>query len=93
MVSPELADLLGLPASRGVATLEVEAGGPAAAGGLQPFDVITAAGGQNTPSIAALRRVVRGAEIGERLALTVLRHGRLHEMVVRVRELPSVVTR
>lgn len=93
VVRPELADLLGLPAARGVATLEVEAGGPAAAAGLQPFDVITAAGGQNTPSIAALRRVVRGAEVGERLALTVLRHGSLHETAVRVRELPSVVTR
>ncbi|MDA8344607.1 MAG: trypsin-like peptidase domain-containing protein [Thermaerobacter sp.] len=93
VVSPELAQLLELPAARGVATLEVEPGGPADAAGLLPFDVITAAGGEKTPSIAALRRVVRGTEVGDRLVLSVLRHGELQEASIRVRELPPVVTR
>lgn len=93
VVAPELAQLLGLPAARGVATLEVEPGGPADAAGLEPFDVITAAGGETTPTIAALRRVVRRTAVGERLALSVLRHGDVRDVTVRVRELPPVVMR
>ena len=93
VVAPELAQLLELPAARGVATLEVEPGGPADAAGLEPFDVITAAGGEATPTIAALRRVVRRTAVGERLALSVLRHGDVRDVTVRVRELPPVVMR
>jgi S1-C subfamily serine protease len=93
VVSPELASLLGLPAARGVVALEVEPGGPADAAGLLTLDVITAAGGVATPSIAALRRIVRGTEVGERLALSVLRHGNLREVSVRIRELPPVLAR
>ncbi len=93
VVSPELASLLGLPASRGVVALEVDPDGPADAAGLMPFDVITAADGEGTPSIAALRRIVRGTEVGERLQLSVLRHGNLRDVPVRVRELPPVFTR
>ena len=93
VVAPELAQLLGLPAARGVATLEVEPGGPADAAGLEPFDVITAAGGETTPTIAALRRVVRRTAVGERLALSVLRYGDVRDVTVRVRELPPVVMR
>jgi len=93
VVSPEIARLLDLPAQRGVVTVTVEEGGPAAIAGLMPFDVITGAGGVPTPSLAALRRVVRGTPVGFELELKILRHGTLMLQDVRVRELPPVYTR
>ncbi len=93
VVSPEIARLLDLPAQRGVVTVTVEEGGPAAIAGLMPFDVITAAGGVPIPSLAALRRVVRGTPVGQELELKILRHGTLMMQGVRVRELPPVYTR
>ena len=93
VVTPEIARMLDLPAERGVVAVAVEEGGPADAGGLKEFDVITAASGVQTPSLAALRRVVRGTSVGDELELKILRHGVLMVREVRVRELPSVYTR
>jgi len=93
VVRPELARLLDLPAERGVAAVGVEEGGPADRAGLMPFDVITEAGGVPTPSLAALRRVVRGTPVGRELELKILRHGVLMMRDVRVAELPQVYTR
>lgn len=93
VVPPEIAALLELPEARGVVALEVEADGPADLAGLSPFDVITAAGDARTPSLAALRRVVRATPVGERLGLSVLRHGRIVQVPLRVQELPPVFTR
>lgn len=93
VVSPEIASLLELPEQRGVVAVTVEEGGPADLAGLVPFDVITAAGNVATPSLAALRRVVRGTAVGQELELKILRHGSPMPRAVRVRELPSVYTR
>ncbi len=93
VVSPELARLLELPEARGVMTLEVEPGGPAKRAGLRPFDVITSAGAAKTPSLAALRRIVRAAGVGEQIELGVLRGGRVRHIAVAVQELPPVLLR
>ncbi len=93
VVAPEIASLLDLPEQRGVVAVAVEEGGPAEAAGLIPFDVITSAGGTPTPSLAALRRVVRATPVGEGLELSILRHGSPVQRTVRVRELPPVYTR
>lgn len=91
VVDPAFAALLGLPVTRGVAIMEVDPRGPAAAAGLRSFDLIAAVGGTPTPSMAALRKAVRKSEVGSLLNLTVLRGGRLIEVPVRVAELPPAL--
>jgi len=93
VVPPEVAGLLGLPEQRGVALIEVEPDGPADLAGLVPFDVITGVDGQPTPSLAALRRVVRATPVGQTVELAVLRSGDVARVPLRVRELPQVYTR
>ena len=87
-VDPIVARLLDLPGSRGVAITEVDAYGPAGKAGLRPLDVIIAAGGTPTPSMTALRKVVRKSTIASRLELSVLRRGEAETVAVRVEELP-----
>lgn len=91
VVDPTIARALDLPATRGVAIMDLEPSGPAGRAGLRPMDVITAAGGNPTPTMAELRKVVRRTAVGDRLVLDVLRHGHLQTMPVLVAELPRQV--
>lgn len=88
VVDPVLARALELPATRGVVIWEVDPRGPAARAGLAPMEMITAAGGIPTPTMADLRKVVRRAPVGEHLVLDVLRRGELEQVAVPVAELP-----
>ncbi len=88
VVDPVIARALDLPASRGVAVAEADPGGPAARAGLRPLDVITAANGIPTPTMADLRKLVRRTPVGHRLVLDVLRRGDLEQVAVQVAELP-----
>ncbi|BDG60859.1 S1C family serine protease [Caldinitratiruptor microaerophilus] len=89
VIDPALVRALDLPAGRGVAVLEVDPYGPAAGSGLEPLDLITAAGDQPTPTIAALRRVIRRTPVGTPLVLEVLRGSGLVRLSVVVGELPQ----
>jgi S1-C subfamily serine protease len=87
VIDPVMARALDLP-ERGVVVAGVEPGGPAAWAGLQEFDMITAVGGVPTPSIQALRRQIRRAEVGSAVRLDLLRSGRVLQREVRVAEMP-----
>ncbi len=88
VIDPIVARALDLP-SRGVVVAGVEPGGPSARAGLQEFDMIIAAGGTKTPSMAALRREIRRTEVGQALTLELLRAGKIVEREVRVDEMPT----
>ena len=90
VIDPVIARALDLP-ERGVIVAGVESGGPADRAGLQEFDLITAAGGRPTPSIQALRRQIRRAEVGDLLSLDLLRGGRLVRRELRVHEMPPAL--
>jgi len=89
-LTPGLADILGLPAERGVLVAEVVPGGPADAGGLRggdrqvlvqgiPFvvggDIVTAIDGEPVEDMEALAVAVAEASPGDRWELTVRRDG------------------
>jgi serine protease Do len=87
VIDPVMARALDLP-ERGVIVAGVEPSGPAAGADLQEFDMITAAGGVPTPSMQALRRQIRRAEVGSTIRLDVLRAGRRVQREIRVAEMP-----
>ncbi len=78
----------GLPAGRGVAVRDVEAGSPAASGGLRPGDVIVRLGGAPISTVADLHRSLGHPAIGASLAIEVLRAGVLRSLAVRPVEAP-----
>jgi S1-C subfamily serine protease len=69
-------------ARRAVAVRAVEPGGPAAAAGVQPGDLLTALAGKPITSIADLGKALGREAIERRLPLTVLRGD--HELVLEV---------
>ena len=75
-VSPELAESLGLKATKGALVGDVVPGGPAAKGGVQQGDVITGVNGQAVASNSELTRQVALAKVGETIKLKALRNGK-----------------
>lgn len=88
VIDPVVARVLDLPL-RGVLVAAVDRMSPAYQAGLQEFDMITAADGAPTPSIQALRRQIRRAEVGQSIRLEVLRSGRVRQVDVQVGEMPE----
>jgi S1-C subfamily serine protease len=76
-----VADAEGKPA--GVGVVSVTPGGPAAAAGIQPGDVITAVAGQPTPSASDLATVLATQKVGATVDVDLRRNGQ--EQTVRVR--------
>jgi hypothetical protein len=77
---------------QGVVIGKVDAGSGAAAAGLQPGDVITAAGGKPVTTVAALLSAVAGAAQSPSLALDVReRSGATKKVDVGVQTLPYVI--
>jgi S1-C subfamily serine protease len=72
-----LARQLGLALPAGVLIAGVAEGGPAAAAGLRPGDLIIAVDGEPTPSVDAVHKLLGRHAIGRTLALRVLREGKL----------------
>ncbi|HZD19520.1 MAG TPA: PDZ domain-containing protein, partial [Burkholderiales bacterium] len=67
---------------RAVRVESVEAGGPAAAAGAAPGDLIVRFGGEAVNGIDDVHRLLTGARIGAPAALTVLRGAQKHELGV-----------
>jgi serine protease Do len=72
-VTPELAESLGLGSARGALVAETTPGGPAAAAGLQPQDIILSFDGRAVKDSRSLPRVVAEAEIGRAVPIEVWR--------------------
>ena len=64
----------------GVLIASLAEGGPAAAAGLRPGDLILAIDGEPTPSVDAVHRLLGRDAIGRTLTLRVLRAGSLLDM-------------
>jgi S1-C subfamily serine protease len=65
----------GLTQEAGVRVVEVQSGGPAAAAGLEPGDVILAIDGETVTGIDDIARVLDGSKIDKRVSARVLRDG------------------
>lgn len=88
-VTPELAEALDLPVSRGAVVSQVEDGSPADQAGLEAGDVIVAFNGEEVESSADLRNKVGLTERGSTVELAYLRGGDRRTARVRVEEAPA----
>ena len=77
--------------NQGPIVLAVDAGGPADASGLQPGDIVVAAGGNDVTRALDLLDAVRAAEPGESVALSVTRSGSSSSLSLRVGTTPLEV--
>ncbi len=66
-----------LERDHGIEVVEVVEGSPAAAAGLRPEDLIVEVGGAPVEGVDEIQRAVPGERIGERMAVRVVREGRL----------------
>ena len=73
----------------GVLIASLTDGGPAAAAGLRPGDLILAVDGDPTPSVDAVHRLLGRKPIGRTLALRVLRAGKLVDVLATVSGRPE----
>jgi serine protease Do len=87
-VTPEIADSLGLK-GKGALVAEITEGGPAAAAGVQPGDVVLQVNGTPVASASDLTRAVGLARAGEPIRLQVRRDGQVREITVRSGLRPS----
>jgi S1-C subfamily serine protease len=67
----------GLTQESGVRVVEVQPGSPAQSGGLEPGDVIVALDTDVVTGIDDIARILDGSRIDKRVAIRVLREGRL----------------
>ena len=86
-VSAELADALGLDSRQGVLVTSVLEDLPAAAAGLQTYDVIREVDGESTDTPAALRNQIAHTSPGTKVHLKVLRDGRERSFTVELASL------
>ena len=86
-LTPELASALGIEARHGVVVREVEDGGPGAAAGLEPGDVILEVDGHDVRDRSEFDERASAAAIGSTLKLSVQRGTSRREIAVAAREL------
>ena len=83
-VTPQIARALELAEARGVVVRSVEAGSPAEAAGLRPYDVIRSFGGEPVASNEDIRARLVDLRAGDTVRLGVLRDGRPVEVALRL---------
>jgi serine protease Do len=86
-VTDDIAENLGLPKAKGALVAGVTDGGPAAKGGIQPGDVITAFDGKDVPDMKRLPRIVAETPIDKEATVDVWRKGKSTHLKVKVGEL------
>jgi Do/DeqQ family serine protease len=86
-ISPDMAQALNLPNTRGALVSTVDAGSPAARAGLKQGDVITKYNGKDVADNNQLRNAVGNTLPGTRVPVTVLRDGRSETLDVTVGQL------
>ncbi len=88
-VTPEIAEALGLPATKGVLVADVVADGPAAAAKLRSGDVITAVDGATVEQLRDLPRLIAAGTPGQPVRLTILRDGDSRAVSVTLGTMPG----
>jgi serine protease Do len=81
-VTDETAEALGIKDTEGAFVAEVTAGGPADKAGIQVGDIVKVAGGQPVKTNTDLTRRIANVREGEKVSLTVLRNGKLLQIVI-----------
>lgn len=89
VVSPEIADSLGLKDARGALVAGVEPNTPAARAGIKNGDVILSFGNTRINEMRELPRVVAETEIGKNVPVVVWREGREQTLTVHVAEMSN----
>jgi len=89
-VTDDVREALGLPeGTDGARVTSVNAGGPAARGGLEYGDIVTAVDGQDIDDSNELTRLVGAVSVGETITFDVLRNGQRERVAVRAAARPS----
>jgi S1-C subfamily serine protease len=88
-LSTPLVRRLHLKAAAGVLVVQLVPGGPGERAGLHPGDVILSVGGEPTPSVDAIHRILSREAIGRQLDLEVLRDGQKTRLGLKVQERPA----
>ncbi|NNE94377.1 MAG: PDZ domain-containing protein [Verrucomicrobiales bacterium] len=88
-LSPRLALGLGLRSTRGALVREVTKGSPAAKAGLLPGDIILKFDGRDANTADETLSRIRRKKTGDRVAITVLRQGKLKQMAADIAERPD----
>ncbi|MDX1531536.1 MAG: trypsin-like peptidase domain-containing protein [Rhodothermales bacterium] len=72
-LTPRAVKLLGLPVDEGLLVVSVDAGSPADAAGLQPYDIVLGIDGEAVADIATANAIFRSHRPGDTVTLRVLR--------------------
>ena len=88
-VTPEIAESLGLKATRGALVAEPQANGPAARAGIEVGDVITAINGREVVDARDFARTISNMAPGAPVRISTLRKGRERIFNVTLGELPA----
>jgi serine protease Do len=88
-VTEELALSLGLQEPQGALVAKVSPDSPAAAGGVEPRDVILKFDGQSIESMRDLPRAVAATPVGKIVPLELLREGKTVDLTVTIARLPA----
>ncbi len=86
-VTKEVAESLGLGKASGALVRAVEEGGPAAAAGVEPGDIITRFDSKPVERSSDLPRLVGGTKPGSKSTLQVFRRGAIRDLTVTVAEI------
>lgn len=88
-ITPQMAQVFGLPVNEGIMVANVEPGSPAAQAGLQQGDIILEVNGSAATDAGVLQSALREKEVGERITLRVMRDGQGRTITVTLRERPA----
>ncbi len=88
-LTPDVAQAQGLAVQRGVLVAEVVDGGPAAKGGIQVGDVITAVDDKTIASFDQLSAQLAEHKAGDKVRITVTRDGQARQLTVTLQERPA----
>lgn len=88
-MDPMAAAQLGIKDASGALIAGVEKNGPAAKGGVQPYDVVTEFNGKEIKSPTELTNAVADAEIGSTASLKVIREGKIKTLSLKIVERPD----
>jgi serine protease Do len=92
-VTEEVADSLGLKAATGALVAEPQPGGPAAAAGLKPGDIITSVDGVEVKDPRELARRIASLGPNKAVDLRLIRNGTEHNIHVKLGQLADARTR
>jgi serine protease Do len=90
-VTPDIADSLGLTASRGALVADVVKGGPAEAAGIKVGDVIVEFDGHEVKESTELPTLVAREKIGQEVPVVVMRDGKEETVKITIAEMKDEV--